>query len=86
MAGGDADALNVRGTDALLAGGNPVTGRLLLTQEPFFHGRHAAVDQQQAGVILRHQREAAQPQMALALKKAQELFAKIVQSCPLHNP
>ena len=62
-----------------------MTGRLLLSEEPFFHGGHAAVDQQQAGVIFRHQREAAQAQVALRLKIMQVLLAKFVQSGPLHR-
>ena len=85
VAGRDADALNIRGTDALLAGGHAVARRLLLAEEPFFHGGHAAVDQQQAGVIFRHQREAAQAQVALRLKIMQVLLAKFVQSGPLHR-
>ena len=59
--------------------------RLLLTKEPLFHGGHAAVDQQQAGVILRHQREAAQAQMILRLKIVQVLLTQFVQSGPLHR-
>ena len=35
---------SIRGTDALLAGGHTVARRLLLAEEPFFHGGHAAVD------------------------------------------
>ena len=81
----DAHALDIRGTDALLAGGHTMTGRLLLCQEPLLHGSHAAVDQQQAGVILRHQREAVQTQMALTFKKAQVLFAQFIQTGPLHK-
>ena len=84
MAGGDADALNIRCTDALLAGGHAMARRLFLAEEPFLHGGHAAVDQQQAGVVFRHQREAAQAQMAFGLKIMQILFAQFVKSCPLH--
>ena len=85
MAGGDAHALDIRGTDALLAGGHTMTGRLLLCQEPLLHGSHTAVDQQQAGVVLGHQREAVQTQMALTFKKAQVLFAQFIQTGPLHK-
>ena len=84
MAGGDADALNIRCTDALLAGGHAMARRLFLAEEPFLHGGHAAIDQQQAGVVFRHQREAAQAQMAFGLKIMQILFAQFVKSCPLH--
>ena len=85
MAGSDANTLDIRGADALLAGGHAMTGRLLLCQEPLFHGSHAAVDQQQAGVVLRHQREAVQTQVALALKEAQVLFTQFIQTGPLHR-
>ena len=85
VAGGDAHALDIRGADALLAGGHAVTRRLLLTEEPFFHGRHTAVDQQQAGVVLRYQGKAAQTQVILGFKKVQVFFAQFVQSGPLHS-
>ena len=85
MAGGDAHALDVRGADALLAGGHPATGRLLLAQEPFFHGGHAAVDEQQAVVVLGHQREAAQPQVALALEEGEIFLSQFIQTGPLHR-
>ena len=85
MAGGDANALNIRGTDALLAGCHTVAGRFLLTEEPFLHGGHTAVNQQQAGVILRNQREAAKAQMAFGFKIVQVLLAKLIQSGPLHR-
>ena len=85
VAGSDANALDIRGADALLAGGHAVTGRLFLSQKPLFHRCHAAVDQQQAGVVLRHQREAVQTQMTLALKEAQVLFTQFIQTGPLHR-
>ena len=47
VAGGLADVLDVAGADALLAGADPMTGRLHLTLEIGLHGRHAGVDQQQ---------------------------------------
>ena len=85
VTGGDAYPLDIRGTDALLAGGHPVAGRLLLAQEPLFHGGHAAVDQQQAVVVLGHQRETAQAQMALALKKGEIFLSQFIQTSPLHR-
>ena len=85
MAGRDADTLNIRGADALLASGHAMTGRLLLSEEPLLHGGHAAVDQQQAGVVLRHQGEAVQTQVALALEEAQVLFTQFIQTGPLHR-
>ena len=83
--GGDAHPLDIRGADALLAGGHPMTGRLFLRQKPFFHGGHAAVDQQQAGVVFGYQGEAVQPQVAFALKKAQIAVAQFIQTGPLHR-
>ena len=85
VAGGDADTLDIRGADALLAGGHAVAGRLLLCEEPLLHRGHAAVDEQQAGVIFRDKREAVEAQVALAFKEAQVLFAQFVQTGPLHN-
>ncbi len=37
--------------------------------KPLFHGRHAGVYEQKALIVLRHEREARQSQMALAFKK-----------------
>ena len=82
---GDAHPLDVGGADALLAGGHAVAGGLFLAQEPLFHGGHAAVDQQQAGVVLGHQGEAAQAQVALALKEGQVFFTQFIQTGPLHK-
>ncbi len=78
VTGGLADILNVTGADALLAGGHAVTGRLLLAGEERLHGRHAGVDEQQAGVILRDQGKAGQTQMSFGLKEGQEHFAQFV--------
>ena len=85
VAGSDAHALDIRGADALLAGGHAMTGRLLLCQKPLLHGSHAAVDQQQAGVVLGYQGEAVQTQMTLTFKEAQVLFAQFIQTGPLHR-
>ena len=84
MTGSDAYTLNIRGTDALLAGGNPMAGRLFLAQEPFFHGSHAAVNQQQAVVVLGHQGKTAQAQMFLAFKKREIFLSQFIQTSPLH--
>ena len=80
VAGGLADIFNVAGADALLAGADPVTGRLLFALEVGLHGGHAGVDEQKAGVVLGNQREAGQAQMALALKKAQKHLSQLVKS------
>ena len=84
VAGRDAHALDIRRADALLAGGHTVAGRFFLAKEPLFHRRHAAVDQQQAGVVLGHKREAAQAQVVFGFKKVQVFFAQFIQSGPLH--
>ena len=80
VAGGVADVLNVAGADALLTGADPAAGGLLLPGEPGLHGGHAAVDEQQGGVVLGDQGEAGQPEMALALKKFQEHLPQLVQA------
>jgi hypothetical protein len=85
VAGGDAHALDVRSADALLAGGHAMTGRLLLSEEPLLHRCHAAVDEQQAGVVLRDEREAVQTQVALALKEGKVLVTQFIQTGPLHS-
>ena len=72
VAGGLADVFDVAGADALLAGADPVAGGLLLAGEVGLHGGHAAVDEQQRGVVLGHQGEAGQAEVLLALKESQE--------------
>ena len=88
MAGSVADILNIAGTDALLAGGDPVTGRLLLAGKVGLHGRHTGVDQQQAGIVLGDQGKAGQTQMVFGLKEVQEHFPQLVETVVLglrHN-
>ena len=80
VAGGLADVLNVAGADALLAGGHPVAGGLLLPGEPGLHRGHARVDQQQGRVVLGDQGEAGESEMALCLKKGQEHLPQLVQA------
>ena len=58
VTGGVTDVLNVAGADALLAGGHPVAGRLLLPGEVGLHRGHARVDEQQGRVVLRNEGEA----------------------------
>jgi hypothetical protein len=62
-----------------------MTGRLLLSEEPLLHRCHAAVDQQQAGVVLRDEREAVQTQVAFALKEGKVLVTQFIQTGPLHS-
>ena len=60
MAGRDADTLNIRGADALLAGSHAMARRLLLTKEPLFSwGAMPLLISSRLGSSLRHQREAA---------------------------
>ena len=80
VTGGVADILNVAGADALLAGGHTVARGLLLTGEEGLHGRHAAVDEQQGGVVLGNQGKAGQAQVSLGLKEGQEHLAQFVQT------
>ena len=88
VAGSVADVLNIAGTDALLAGGDPVTGRLLLAGKVGLHGCHAGVDQQQRGIVLGDQGKAGQTQMVFGLKEVQEHFPQLVETVVLglrHN-
>ncbi len=64
-----AHALDIGGTNALLAGGHALVGRCLLPQKVFFERRHAGVDEQQALVVAGHKGRAGQTGVVLALKK-----------------
>ena len=83
VAGGLADILDVAGTDALLAGADPVTGRLHLTLEIGLHWRHAGIDEQQRRIILGDQRKAGQAQVTLAFKERKEHFAQFIYAVRL---
>lgn len=85
VAGGFADIFDIRGTDTLLAGSDALIGRGSQAEEEFFHRGHAGVDEEQAGVILRDQRKRGEPGMIFFLKEAEEGFAKLIKTCPLHN-
>ena len=80
VAGSLTDVLDIAGADALLAGADPVPGRLHLAGEIGLHGGHAGIDQQQRRVILGNQREAGQTQVALALKEGKEHFPEFIHS------
>ena len=70
------------------AGGDPVTGRLLLAGEVGLHGCHAGVDQQQRSIVLGDQGKAGQTQMVFGLKEVQEHFPQLVETIVLglrHN-
>ena len=83
VTGGLADILDIAGTDALLAGADPVTGRLHLALEVGLHGRHAGVDQQQRRIVLGDQRKAGQAQVTLALKERKEHLAQFIYAVRL---
>ena len=78
---GFSNVLNVASADALLAGADPVPGGLLFPGKPGFHGGHAAVDEEQAGVVSGgDEGKAGQAEMALALKVAEEHLPQLVQA------
>ena len=85
VARGLADVFNVAGADALLAGADAVARRLLIALEVGLHRRHAGVDEQQARIILRDEREARQTQVPLRLEKAQEHLTQFIQTIWFHN-
>ncbi len=85
MAGGDAHALDIRGADALLAGGHTVAGRLFLARNHFFMGAMPLLISSRLGSFFGHQREAVQTQVALAFKEGKVLFAQFIQTGPLHS-
>lgn len=68
------DILNITGTDTFLAGGHSLPGRDFLPCKIRLQRRHTGIDQQQAVVIMGHQREAFHHQMALAFKKSRNIF------------
>ena len=78
MTGSLADILDITGTDTLLAGAHPSSGRLHLALKIGLHRRHAGVDQQKRRIILGNQRKAGQAQMLLALKEAQKHLAQFI--------
>ena len=85
VACGLADVLDVAGTDALLAGRDAVTRRLLLSGKERLHRRHTGVDQQQRLVALRNQRKARQTQMSFGLHKGEKFFTDFIQTHVLHR-
>ena len=79
-----ADVLDVAGADAFLAGADPAAGRLLLALEPGLHRGHARIDEQEARIVLRYQRETGQAQMAFGFKEAQKHLTQFIQSVVFH--
>ena len=80
-----ADTLKVGRTDALLAGGDALSRRLLLTCEELLHGCHTRVDQKKRFVVDGDQRIGGKAQMPLRLKERKILFAQVVERCPFHS-
>ncbi len=84
VARGFAYVFNIARTDAFLAGRHALAGRDFLPGEIRLHGRHAGIDEQQAVVIFRHQREGFQPQMILRFKKFQKKLSDLVYAKTFH--
>ena len=84
MAGRLADIVDIPGTDALLAGGNPLPWRDLLSCEIRLQGSHPRVDQKQAVVIMRHQGKAFHLKVILALKKGKEHSTQFIYAILFH--
>ena len=87
VAGGLAYIFDIRGTDALLAAGGAEAAvrQELLPGEVFLEGGHAGIDEQEAGLILRHQRRRGQAGVPLTDKEFEEGFAQFIESCPFHS-
>lgn len=85
VAGGVADVVDVRRTDALLTGGHTVAGRSDFSREELLHRRHTGVDEQKALVSVGHERIARQPQMLFTFKELKEALPQFVQTGPFHK-
>ncbi len=79
VAGGLADPLDIRRTDALLAGGHPAClAGSPVPRKNFFMGAIPELMSSRLLSSMGHQRIAGQAGMTLALKKREELFPKLV--------
>ena len=78
VARGFAHILDIRRAHALLTGGHAAARRGDLSGKILLHWRHARIDEQKALIPLRDERKAWQPQMPLALKKAEILLPQVV--------
>ena len=81
---GDTYALNVRSTDALLAGGHAFVRWFFQTEEVFFHWSHTGVDQQQALIIFWYEGVAWQAGVHFAFEERQIQFAQLIEAGPFH--
>ncbi len=85
MPRGDADVVDIHRPEAFLACGHPLRRRLLLPCEIRLHRRHAGIDEQHARIVPRHQREAGELIMRLALEEIQIHFSQFVQAVFVHS-
>jgi hypothetical protein len=85
VASGVTYALKVRGTDALLTGGDTVAGRLFLTGEELLHRCHTRVDQKKRFVVVGDKGIGRQTEMTLRLKESEVLLTNVIKRCPLHD-
>ena len=85
MSGSLSDIVDIAGTDALLAGGNPASGRDLSACEPGLHRCHACIDEQKALVIMRNERKARECKMSFAFKKLQIHLTQFIYAILLHD-
>ena len=75
---GVAYAFQVRGTDALLAGGNALARRFNFAGEELLHRSHTGVDEKKGFVVLGNERERRESEMTLGFKEREIFFSQIV--------
>ena len=85
MTGILAHAVDIQGTDALLAVGDPGGRRGELAGEIMLQRCNTGVDEQQGIVVLGHQGKTFQPQVALAFKKAEKPLSDFIESQFFHG-
>jgi hypothetical protein len=76
---GVTNALKVGGTDALLAGGYAVSGRLFLACEELLHRCHTGVDKEKRFVVMRDKGIGRQTEMALGFKESKIFLTNVVE-------
>ena len=83
--GGMADALEVGGTDAFLAGADAMARGFDLAGEVFLHRGHAGVDEQEGFVVLRDEGKGREAQVSFGFEEGEELLSQIIDRRPLHG-
>jgi len=78
-------AIDIGGSDALLAGGHSVSWGLKLTRKILFKGSHTRVDKKDGFVVDGNEREGFVAQMSLGFKKGEILFSYIIERSPFHK-